>query len=84
MFRVRWKRSALDEMAGLWLPADAEQRLTLARAAQEVTEQLQIQADTKGEARPNNRRVVFVHHLGVLYRVDVGRSLVRILQVWSS
>ena len=84
MFQVRWKRSALDEVAALWLQADVERRRAVAAAVQEINEQLRASPDVKGEVRPNNRRAHVVQRLAVLYRVDVGRSLVRILQVWAS
>lgn len=82
MFRVRWKQSALNELAALWLAADSEIRTAINTAVQSIDELLRLDPEGEGESRPNKRRILFVAPLGVLFRVRVEQSVVRVLQVW--
>jgi plasmid stabilization system protein ParE len=82
MFTVRWKRSAQNELTSLWVEADSEQRRAITRAAQAIDHQLQTDPSNQGESRPNGRRILFTPPLGILFRVDSQRSVVRVLQVW--
>ena len=63
MFRVRWKQSALNELASLWIVADTQQRRAFTQAAALIDTQLQIDSDNQGESRSDNRRIFFSHHL---------------------
>jgi len=81
-YTVRWKQSALNDLASLWTAADSTGRREITPAAHAIDQQLQADPDDLGESRPGGRRVFFVPPLGVLYRVDVTRGVVRVLQVW--
>ena len=83
MFRVRWKRSALNELASLWMQADAEGRRAINTAANAVDQQLRSDPLNQGESRPQGRRIFFVSPLGILFRVDPQQRVVRVLQVWQ-
>jgi hypothetical protein len=64
MFRVRWTRSALNELASLWLAADSQQWQAITAAAQAIDQQLQSDPLNRGESRPNGRRIFFVSRSG--------------------
>jgi hypothetical protein len=82
MFRVRWKQSALDELAALWMAADSEGRRAITAATHRIDQLLQGDPENQGESRPGGRRILFVPPLGLLYRVDPAQSVVHVLQVW--
>jgi hypothetical protein len=79
---VQWERSALDELADIWVQADSALRRAVTVATQTLDSQLQTDPNGAGESRPGGRRIHFVGPLGVLYRVrDLG-NLVQVLHVW--
>jgi hypothetical protein len=82
MFRVRWKQAAINELASLWMNADAEQRRAITQATDLIDRQLQVDPEIQGESRPRNRRILFATPLGILFRVDPQQKLVRVLQIW--
>jgi hypothetical protein len=82
MFKVRWKQSALNELASLWIKENAEQRRAITAATDLIDRLLQVEPSVEGESRPHNRRILFVPPLGVLFKVDSQRAVVRVVQVW--
>jgi len=82
MFNIRWKQSALNELASLWMDASPEQRREITEAANMIDQILQVNPEEQGESRPNGRRIFFVPPLGVLFRVRQQQGFVRVLQVW--
>ena len=83
MFRVRWKQSALNELASLWMAADSEQRRAISEATDLIDQQLEFDPDTLGESRPGNRRILFASPLGILFRVYPQKKVVHVLQLWQ-
>lgn len=81
MFRVRWERRALNELALLWSQADSAVRQAIAPAAHEVDQRLQNDPHNEGESRSGGRRVLFVGPLVVLFRVEDDGQTVSVLQV---
>jgi hypothetical protein len=65
------------------LAADSQQRQAITDATHQIDQQLQADPANQGESRPKGRRVLLVAPLGVLFRVDTQRSIVRIMQVWQ-
>ncbi len=83
MFTVRRKRSALNELADLWMRANSEQRRSISAATQTIDELLQVDPSNQGESRPLGRRILFAAPLGILFKVHHQQSSVRVLQVWQ-
>lgn len=81
MYRVRWSRRAGNQLATVW--TNAPERNAVTAASYAIDQALARDPENQGESRPNNRRVMFVAPLGVLYRVDTQRRLVRVLACWA-
>lgn len=82
MFRVRWKRSAVNELANLWLHADSAQRQAITSASHAIEQQLQADPNAESESRPNGRRICLVAPLGITFRIESDGQTVWILRVW--
>jgi hypothetical protein len=83
MSTVRWVRSALNELAALWIQGDSAMRQAITAAAHRIDQELQRDPENTGESRGGEERVAFVFPLGVRFEVDKEHSVVRVLQVWS-
>jgi hypothetical protein len=83
MFTVRWKRSALDELAALWSSADSVMRQAITTATNQIDLGLQHDPIEKGESRGSEQRIWFMFPLGIRFEVDRQQSSVRVLHVWS-
>jgi hypothetical protein len=69
MFRVRWKQSALNELASIWLSADSATRSAITSAAYAIERRLPVNPNHQGESRPEGRRIDFESPLGFQFRV---------------
>jgi hypothetical protein len=65
MYLVRWKKSALDRLAELWLEADDRNKVTL--AVEEIDRTLARSPSSAGESRSETTRVYFVQPVGVFF-----------------
>jgi hypothetical protein len=83
MFIVRWKKSAQDELAHLWLQADSAQRQAITAASHTIDQLLKSQPHTRGESRSKGRRILFVPPLGLTFRINDQKATVFVLHVWS-
>ena len=83
MFTIRWRRSARDELATRWIDADSALRKAITVATHEIEKELSKNPETKGESRPNDRRIFFYAPLGVLFKVNAEKATVVILHVWA-
>ena len=82
MFEVVWERSALDELAAIWVAAAVDDRGLLTAAADAIDPALAASPDDVGESRPDGTRVHFEWPLGIRFDVDHPNQTVRVLQVW--
>ncbi len=82
MFTVRWRRSALNELAAIWTDADSRQRRDITDASQRIDRLLHREPEQQGESRPRGRRILFVSPLGITFYVDRQAALVSVLHVW--
>ena len=82
MFTVRWVRTALSELASLWVQSESAERAAITAATREIDRQLQHNPDLCGESRSKGQRILFVGPLGITFRVNRQRSEVRVLHVW--
>ena len=81
MFTVRWKRAARDDLASIWLQANSTLRRAITTAANQIDAGLKRNPETKGESRGSAKRIWFVEHLCVHFKVDVGRSVVAVVHL---
>jgi hypothetical protein len=82
MFQVRWRPSALKELADLWTNADSAGRRAITEATQIIDRQLPNNPQNQGESRAGGRRIFFAPPLGILFRVEPQQRIARVLQVW--
>jgi hypothetical protein len=82
MYVVRWRKSALDRLAELWLEAEDRNNITT-RAVEEIDHTLARVSNATGESRSDSTRVYFVPPVGVFYDVDVVDEIVSVLHVWT-
>ena len=81
MYTVRWKRTALDRLAELWLEATDRSAVTV--AVDEIDRILAADPHGAGESRSESTRILFVAPVGVFFDVDDSRQGVDVLKVWS-
>jgi len=81
MYRVRWDRVAVNELAAFWMQAPPALRNVITAAANRVDQALQTSPETKGESRGVDR-VFFSLPLAVRFRVYPPDRRVRVLHVW--
>ena len=81
MFRVRWARRALDELADRWAQADSALRKALTAASHTIDQRLGRDPLNDGESRSRGRRLTFVPPLAVIFRVENDGQTVSVLNV---
>ena len=81
MYVVRWKRTALERVAELWLDSADRNRVTDAVA--EIDRLLAIKPSAVGESRSEEVRILFEPPLGVFYEFDESTRTVWVLKVWT-
>ena len=79
-YTVRWSRRALDALAEIWL-ANPGQRAEINQAAASIDRLLRVNPEEQGESRDNDRRILFMPPLVVIFRVDDANRTVRILRI---
>ena len=82
-YLVVWSQEALDEIAALWIAAPSEVRAAILKAWRQVDDELAQTPEELGESRDAGKRIWFAPPLGVLFKIDVEKKEVRILQVWK-
>ena len=82
MFRVRWQKEALNELATLWMAADSATRQRITEASQQIDERLQADPLADSESRPEGRRIRFVSPLGITFKLENDGRTVSVLRVW--
>ena len=82
IYIVIWLRVALDELAMMWMNADATLRAAITSASHRIDQELKANPQEVGESRPKGRRIHFEQPLGILFEVRQGA--VRILHVWDA
>jgi hypothetical protein len=82
MYRVRWERSALDELAEVWMEADSTFREAITAATHAIDQELRSDPYGASESRSEGRRILFLTPLGLYFRVDEKERVVSILRVW--
>lgn len=83
MFRVEWIQAALDDLASIWMQADAALRQKITTATQTIDQQLEADPFRQSESREDDERVLFVYPLGAEIEVDLRQRIVWVLHVWQ-
>jgi len=83
MYQVDWLQTALDQLTAIWMSADSAQRQAITTAAHQIEQQLQRDPFGPSESRPNERRILLVSPLGILFRIEADGRTVSILRVWQ-
>jgi hypothetical protein len=78
-FRVRWTKTARNQLAEVWL--SHPDRAGVTNAAHRIDTLLANDPENEGEDRPNNRRVLFLAPLIALYHVNTARNVVTVVGV---
>lgn len=82
MFRVQWQRSAVDELARLWLHENSAQRQAMTAAAHAIEQQLRKDPFGASESRPEGQRILLVSPLGVTFQIEADEQTISVLRVW--
>jgi hypothetical protein len=82
MFRVDYLLSVLNDLTAIWTEADSVARQAITTASHQIDYQLERDPENVGESRPSGRRVLFALPLGVLYRVDLNKQIVTLIDIW--
>ncbi|HEY3395119.1 MAG TPA: hypothetical protein VGK58_20635 [Lacipirellulaceae bacterium] len=82
MHHIIWRQSALNELAELWVDADAVLRETITMAVAEIDSSLARSPNDIGESRPDDRRIAFEPPLGYIFEVRSLDQQVVISHVW--
>jgi plasmid stabilization system protein ParE len=78
-YRVRWKRTAKDQLASIWL--NATDRAAVTVAAQRIDVLLQVNPASKGESRSGSQRILIELPLAVVFKVMEEKQKVTVLSV---
>ena len=81
MFKVRWHRRALSELADIWTHADSAQRQAITLASSTLDQRLSHVPYQEGESRTKGRRITFVPPLVTIFRIETDEQTVSVLQV---
>jgi hypothetical protein len=82
MYDVRWIKSAMAELADVWLRSDSTEHESITAATAEIDVLLKIAPSDVGESRVGKRRIGFVHPLAFTSDVEEENGKVRIAHVW--
>jgi hypothetical protein len=82
MYRLRWAKKALAELAAAWTGADSNIRHAITAATHQIDQQLQTAPLAESESRPGGRRIRFVRPLGIIFRLEKDNVTVSVLHVW--
>lgn len=79
-YSVEWTPDTADDLAQLWMTGPDRQAIT--NAANQIDQSLEQDPSTQGESRPKGRRIFFIPPLGVIFRINRRKKLVRVVEVW--
>lgn len=82
MYRVRWRRSARDELTLIWLRIGSAERNDVTRATHEIDEALRSNPIGNSESRDAGNRIAINLPIGVRFRIDENTRTVYVLEVW--
>jgi hypothetical protein len=81
MFRLRWKKSAVADLARIWVAADSAVRQAITVASRNIEMRLRTDPLNEGESRSAGRRITFEPPLAVTFRLAKDGRTVFVLEV---
>ncbi|HET6883159.1 MAG TPA: hypothetical protein VFI31_23520 [Pirellulales bacterium] len=81
-YRLRWKRSALDELTEMWTNAKSADRSAITAGVNAIERELAALAEKAGESRSGAERILFHAPVAVLFETSEDDLEVVVLQVW--
>ncbi|MGD9854425.1 MAG: hypothetical protein AB7U20_05675 [Planctomycetaceae bacterium] len=84
MFDVRWTDDAIAELSVIWMDAHPEDRVPITEAVNEIDEMLSASAETAGESRAAEFRMLVIDTMAVHYRVWHDERQVQVANVWRT
>jgi hypothetical protein len=82
MFRVEWLQVALDELAAIWVEADATRRREITAAANYLERQLTVDPYSQSTPHGSVGRILFWPPLGITFRIEADAVTVTVLHAW--
>ena len=82
MFSVRWSRSAMNELAEVWVTSSSNIRSEITSAVAKIDRLLGASPLDIGESRSSGIRVLFADGLAVEYHVLLDDRRVTVVRVW--
>jgi hypothetical protein len=82
MYQVDWLQTAVAQLTGAWIQADSALRAAITAAVRQVGVSLRDDPSSRGESRSEDRRVLLVSPIGVIFRVDPQEHTVLVLRAW--
>jgi hypothetical protein len=80
--QVVWTGTALDDLARLWVAADASLRALITAATHKIDQALAHDPQAKGESREFDERILFAEPLGILFKINAAKKVVFVHAVW--
>jgi len=84
MFDVSWTDDAITELSRIWMDAHPEDRELIADAVNDIETALVESADTVGESRSENYRILIVQSMAVQYHVWRDEREAQVANVWRT
>jgi plasmid stabilization system protein ParE len=81
MFRVKWRQTALDELADIWTQANSAERKAITAASHEIDRRLSRDPSNEGESRSGGRRILFAPPLSAVFQLEADGQTVTVLRV---
>ena len=81
MYRVRWTRRAINQLASIWMGATDRNAIT--QASHRIDVALASDPIAASESRPNGERVMYESPLGARFRVHSKTRTVRVHLCWQ-
>ncbi len=81
MFRIRWPKSVNRQLLDTSAKADSLRLTDILTAMSEAESMLENEPEFVGESRDADKRILIVHPLYVIYKVDSRRRIVKVLRV---
>lgn len=81
---LRWKQSALDDLARIWLESDSTMRKAITQSSHRLDSLLQHDPLGQGESREANERIMFLEPLGIRYSMYPETDKVVVIRVWKT
>ncbi|MCA9077634.1 MAG: hypothetical protein KDA93_21590 [Planctomycetaceae bacterium] len=84
MFDISWTEAATEELSRIWINAHPEDRELITQTVNDIEVALTKAADTVGESRFDNDRILIVSHIAIQYRVWADQREAVVTNIWRT